>query len=284
MQTVDFFGVHTQFHIDYNLGQCLTYLREGVIQPAPKNKPINEGKQNNSSFGITVLRNGGALMDYLREDKLVQDVDVHESVGIGDSRAYRRFLEDLAEKGESDGVYVFDSKRGVLTRVSKVLNEDSNVAFSHLLPPDFIHYEGVPPEGVVDQEAWLRSELGTKTRLAVSLTNKFGKKGVEAHQIKQSGYTPFGMGTVTHITEQGLKRWFYMYNAALYSPPSLARDAIYGATRTYVRNPLTDRVEKEGPESRRLLYPSHTELLLDQPHDGTFTNLDKQQVVYGGVR
>ena len=218
MEQIDIFKWLVRYHHERNLETCMPYLgADGVIRPpANRGLPVKEGRENKEYDGILIFKNGNTLVDRLINDKLVDARDVSVPMDVGTIDKLFTFLD---EREDEDGVFVYESARGQMTRISKV--RDINTQTKQLkssVPGNFIYSQGESGE----QE--LREMMGTKTRLAIELPQFYSD--INAYQIKRSAYTPLGMGKVTHFDKDGLSQEFHME----YTP-----EGIIGVTKRYER-------------------------------------------------
>ena len=204
MNPADIFDTMVRYHIDRNLAACLPYHDgEGVIcPPANMGLPVEEGKENFQYRGQLIFQNGNTLLHHLLADGHVKNrldiFDGADAYGVASPEEIYAFLG----RNHGDGVHVYETALDHMVRVAKI--EAPDPAFSQRLPPHFVHFQR---EGTADLEKELRRTVGTKTRLALALTGQY--ENVRALQIKQSGYTPLGMGQVVEINHDGLRRAFF---------------------------------------------------------------------------
>ncbi len=235
---IDIFEIMKEFHTENNLRQNLAYYDGGMFKP-PENRfqQIKEGRENNSYNGICVFKNGSTLCDRLVEDGRVHRLDIDEPYDLSTESRWFDFLEN---REDEDGVYVYEPRTGQLYRISKIKDMNRSVSrLSDYVPPDFVFYH---PDTYVlgNPESMLRKNIGTKTRLAIDLPVSY--PGVQAYQIKRSGYTPLGMGKVTHFNNNGLAREYFLHNMAEPGEMVVPEYGIKGTVRDYrgiVRLPLT---------------------------------------------
>ena len=177
-----------------NLASCLPYLEGGRIL-APNGAPIQEGREENERYhGALILCNGDTLFNRLFSDHVAEDTERDE---FHDVRNQQGLLEYLAGQLNPDGAYVFDGKNDRVARVFELNNTPptlpKGLVLSHYVPPTFCSYDGSVP---------VAPNIGTKTRLAIKIPQAY--PGVEAVQLKRTGYTPLGMGLVTRLSDRGL--------------------------------------------------------------------------------
>jgi len=222
MAKLDLFKAFSDHQCSYNLEKCLPYIVEGRIR-SPKNsyKPVHEGRENKEYDGITVFMNGNTLIDKLQRTGLVNPKVIGERIPISSIDDMSAFLEGSEDE---DGVYVYEPAKDQLVRIAKIKDSGKDL---YGIPPDFVFYGS---DLSIDD---MQPHIGTKTRLANELVQTF--PGIEAFQIKRSGYTPLGMGKVTHFTSQGLARELYF---------AVEGGNVVGKQRTYEAPDLRRRTEE----------------------------------------
>jgi len=204
MEQNNIFDWLVKYHCERNLKECSPYIEDGVIyHPANMKKAVKEGKENKAYEGILIFKNGNTLLDRLVRDRLVNSMDISKPIDVD---SIDKFLNFMSNREEEDGVFVYESARGKMMRVSKVKDlAEGNTPLKSKLPSDFIFYDGVKGNNL---ERVLRGELGTKTRLAMDITERY--PDVNAYQIKRSAYTRLGMGKVTHFNSNGLVEEYFL--------------------------------------------------------------------------
>jgi|SRR3989344_2561038 len=200
---IDIFDTLLRYHSERNLAKCLPYIKDGVIlSPANHYKPVEEGLENKEYDGILILKNGDTLIKKLVDDNLIDKRDVDTSKNVNTIDNFFNFLEN---RKDEDGVYVYESSKKLIMRVSKITYPGREIEGK--IPLDFIYFNGANFSREDDIWVELRHRLGTKTRLAIELTQHY--QDIEAFQIKRSSYTQLGMGKVTHFNKNGLNREFF---------------------------------------------------------------------------
>jgi len=170
-----------------------------------------EGSDKRTPYeGIMILKNGTTLIDKLKKDGRVRSGDVDEAISI---KTKEEFFEFMKHRTEEDGIFVYESAKKQLRRVSYVcpqhLEEKRNGGvledlIESSIPNDFIQFNSTL------SPAYMRLRLGTKTRLAIEIPKSYSYGEIDVYQIKRSAYTDLGMGKVTHFNKQGLVEEFFM--------------------------------------------------------------------------
>ncbi len=246
------FEAMVRYHIEHNLLACLPYLDgQGVMRPAANgDRPVEEGRENVQYRGQLVFQNGSTLLGHLVDDGYVKNpldiFDGEEAYHVSSGKE----LDDFLGGNHGDGVHVYESASDQMVRVAKI--EAPDPIFSERLPPHFVHFHRESAAGDLERE--LRREVGTKTRLALALTQQYGN--VRAMQIKQSGYTSLGMGQVVEFDHSGLRRAFFFKYLSPESDPDnigpflVPEQRIAGVLRKY--KPCKGRIIME---QERLVHP-----------------------------
>ena len=202
MMSLDLFRTLVEYHATHNLDECRRYIRDGRVRDreGDNGKALLEGSDKYTPHdGLLILRNGSTLLNKLVQDGRVNADDIDEPHKVKDSE---QFFDFLANRGEYDGVYVYESKTGDIYRVGQVYPLNSGIKPENNVPSDFISYR------THMSPANLRKNLGTKTRLAIELASSY--RDVRGYQIKRSAHGVFGMGKVTHFGPAGLNEEFFM--------------------------------------------------------------------------
>ena len=187
------------YHIERNLFRCLPYLQEGRVVHH-NGLPYMEGDENTHYSGLLIVAHPLATAP----SQLADAEDVEQFEPVLDKAAFFSYLERV---GKKDGAHFFDPQSKRVARVFELNNVPLKglpwgQVLSTKLPKNFVYNDG---RGVA------RADLGTKTRLAIKLPMKY--PGLEIFQVKQSAYGRFGVGKVTHFTQEGLtKEFFFDFN------------------------------------------------------------------------
>ena len=239
----DIFDLMVRYHISSNLPACLPcHDGEGVIRPAAnENMPVPEGEENFQYRGMLVFQNGSTLLSHLLRDGYVKSpLDIFDGPDAKRVATPEDAYDFFRARHSGDGVHVYESEAQEMIRVAKVREPETR--FSQRLPAHFVHFRR---ESSSDLERELRQGVGTKTRLATALPERYDH--VIATQIKQSGYTSLGMGQVVEIGPEGLQRAFffrYIANPHDEVPFLVPEHRIAGVMRSYEqqgeRRVLTD--------------------------------------------
>lgn len=205
------YELYRAYHVHRNLPIGLTYFdpRDGRIRPPhPKggHQEIEEGKENGLYAGVLTFRNGNTLKNKLIEKGYVKPRDVDDSHLFTTAQDVFNFLEGDASQ---DGVHIYESLLGQRIRVGKVY-EPQDISLEDKLPADFVHLH---PPVTEDRERYFRLSVGTKTRLAVALTQMF--PDISAVQLKESGYGPLRLGKVVDYRPGGVAREFFFQHIPL---------------------------------------------------------------------
>ena len=204
MEQNHFFDWFVKYHCERNMAECAPYVNDGIIySPANKGRQIQEGREIKEYQGILVFKNGNTLLNRLVSDKLVNPKHISAPAHIGSLDELFSFMDN---REDQDGVYVYESANKDIVRVSKVRDVVESKPLITKVPLDFVFYNGIPPG--MDAEKVLGQWIGCKTRLAIDITDRY--QDVQAYQIKASGYTPLGMGKVTHFDKDGLRKEFFL--------------------------------------------------------------------------
>ena len=233
----DIFEDLVKYHCTANLDACRQYFKEGQILDNEGN-PLQEGSDLKTPHrGLLILRNGSTLLDKLVHNGRVHSADIDAPVKLDTEEDLYHFLKF---KEENDGVYVYESQLGQMRRVSYVVPPENKATIDNRLPRDFIYKAG----GC--DAATRRLKLGVKTRLALELTAEEGTK-IQAFQIKRSSYGHLGMGKVTHINGDGLKREFYLEYRPNHTGPFVDEEQrIVGVYKNYRKENGRLEVAEEG--------------------------------------
>src|SRR3989338_142641 len=213
-------------------------------------QPIKEMHENELCKGFLLFVNGESLRTGITEGqvKIGDRAPVFEPFdGISD---LFRIIESQLSK---DGCYVADLVNEYVARTPELNNAPVSLppGFTLLdkIPADFLVYNGnsLSQEAVDDLH---HVELGGKKRQAIRIPCAF--PNTDAYQVKRTGYTPLGMGKVTHFTNKGLtEELFFQYVQMGFDVPyaleGINEDhGIIAVHRTYEMNPETGRVRKTG--------------------------------------
>ena len=206
MNNINLFWWLVDYHCQKNLQNCLPYIDEGVMRhPNDRSKPVAEGRETNAYQGILIFKNSDTFLDRLVEDQLVDPEDIDEPVTINSLEDFFQFYD---ERGDEDGAFVYESEKKQIVRISKIKDPDINkIPLSKKVPVNFVYHDNHDEYGL---ERTLRRNVGTKTRLAIDITEKY--PDVHAFQIKRSAYGKLGMGLVTHFNTKGLREDFFLLN------------------------------------------------------------------------
>ena len=211
-----------------NLQRSLPYIKDGVLRhPKDDYQPVEEGLETNAYKGILILRNSDTLLERLVNDRLVNPYAIgRKPITINNQEEFLNFYD---KRGAEDGVWVYESGKNQIFNISKVKDPNEDHLFlSKKLPSDFIHYDGCQEDNL---EIHLQEDTGTKTRLALEITDRY--PDVNAGQIKRSAYGDLRMGKVTGIDQYGLNQeFFFQYE----------NNTIYGVFRKY--NEKTELMEE----------------------------------------
>jgi len=210
-----------------NLQRSLPYIKDGVLRHSKDDyESIKEGFETNAYKGILLLRNSDTLLTRLVEDGLVNPYAIRKSVTIN---SQEEFLDFYDKRGDEDGVWVYESGKNQIFNIRHVKDPNKDHLFlSKKLPQDFIQYSGCQEDNL---EIHLQKDIGTKTRLALEITERY--PDVHAGQIKRSAYGNLRMGKVTGIDSYGLNQEFFFLQE---------NGAIYGIFRKY--NEKTELMEE----------------------------------------
>lgn len=228
LDKLDLFEIMKDYHKTYNLERILT---------GSENPHDNE---NNSYKGMCILENGSTLINRLVEQKRINPLDIYDKTVIATSDDWVNFLEKRKEK---DGVYIYESAEKTLYRIRKIKDsKQDDITYSHLIPNDFLSYFS---KSKLDERE-LREELGTKTQLALDLTQEF--EDVKAYMIKRGKYDPFTKsGKVVMIGSRGVEKEFFINGS---------ETDFYGVSRNYLGCPFVrnENYEKLNINSKKSKY------------------------------
>lgn len=193
------FDMLVKYHVKENLASCLPHIRsDGKFYPPGMEKPLPECCENEYYRGFLLISVSDRPIDEFLRDLLVEDSEADPFVDISDNEEFFKYISGEKEK---DGAHVLDIANKRVARVSEINNGLPAVDYSKILPSDFIHYgaEALPEKP--------RSELGTKTPLAIKLPHKF--PGIETYVIKKTAYGSLGMGKVVHFSGKLVEELFF---------------------------------------------------------------------------
>lgn len=219
MKKGDIFEWLVKYHCEHNLELCLAHIQNGTYRSPITGKPLDIGFEENDAYkGILVVANGDKLLNNMIQDGIAKKQHVGDISGVANEKD---FFDYINRQRNSDGAYLFDSvnqriaRAYLLNNSPKSLDESIDPA-ENRLPNDFLSN---------DSRIDSQKEIGTKTRLALTLTLAY--EGVEAFQIKRTAYAPSGLGKVTHFNKDGLYReFFFDYSES---------EGIYGVYRRYAK-------------------------------------------------
>lgn len=221
MVNSNLFGWLVDYHCSHNLKACLPHIRDGITYSPITYEPIREGLENELYTGVLIVANGETLLEELVKGNIIMDTeDIHpDFVAVNDSRDLSEYLNSQENR---DGSHIFDSANHKIARVYEfnnnppALQENGGYSLLDRIPHDFCSYNRKIQE--------TSDKIGTKTRLAIKLPQ--AQPHLETFQIKRTGYTPLGMGKVTHFNKDGLaEEFFLMYDGK--------EGEIAGVHRTY---------------------------------------------------
>lgn len=222
--TQDIFNWLVKYHCDKNLEKCLPFIENGRVR-SPDSSNLREGLDENEIYpGVLVVCNGDTLLETLMKDEIVDPNDID---GFVEVKGWQDFIKYLGSRENNDGAYIFDSKNSRITRAYELNNHPKTLKgryrLEEMVPGDFCSADGsVSP----------RSNLGTKTRLAIKLPQAY--PNITTFQIKRTPYGDFGMGKVTYFDKDGLRKEFFLTSH---------EEGIY---RSYERMEPDGRMEKVG--------------------------------------
>lgn len=203
METGDLFSLLVQYHYDINLPKCLPYISKGVLSPPSKKHNIEGVYENDLYNGLLLAANGDTLTDKLLREDIVLDEEITEPAAVPDREGLFSYLrrEVGSDNADPDGAFIYDNVNKMITRVYDLNNTPGKLerlqysSFNGAIPPDFFTLTGE------------QRKLGTKTRMALKLPRAYPE--IHTFQIKQTAYTPLGLGKVTHFTKDGLREEFF---------------------------------------------------------------------------
>ena len=227
---------------------CRPLIRRGEILIGDKS--LTEGSDKGIPYhGFHFLVDGLNVFNTLIEEGMINDVYDHNerskkireeydlSKPLLNFDEFSGFLMQEEGKG-NDGAYIFNSKNGKVVRINEFNNNiDLPEGFNLIdkLPGNFVYDIPFPDDNSI------YPNLGTKTRLAIKMTEAMKDKGIHAYQIKRSSYSNLGMGKVTHFNGNGLSEEFFFH--------SFDHDSVLvkGVYREYERRENSSRVSQVGP-------------------------------------
>lgn len=190
-----------EYHKTRNLDACLPHISsEGAVISPFTGRPYIEGEGENELYnGALIVSNGHTLVRDLIQDRIIEDDVIDGYHPIKDRDAFFSYLE---KQKNNDGAFLYDSHEGGITRIYELGNKPQGLERINMLdfiPEDFVSFDG---------RVSIRSNLGTKTRLAIKLPQAY--PSIETFQIKRSPYTNLRMGKITHFTRHGLAEEFFL--------------------------------------------------------------------------
>lgn len=233
MTEINLFQWLVEYQVNENLAKCLPHMdsKGRIAPPENKNAPVTEGLENKAYDGILILQNGNTLLERLVEEGRVEPEDIDNPVQVGSKELMFDFLSG---RDDEDGVYVCETAKGEMSRVAKI--EYPKHPLDRRIPLDFVYSDPLELRtgGTNTTNPWIetRKKIGTKTRLGIEMPASYND--VNACQIKRSGYTPLGMGKVTHFDNEGLAEEFFLkYNPSHQGPFIDKEHGIVGVYRRY---------------------------------------------------
>ena len=230
-----------RYHYEQNLQACIPYINKGRVNTT-KNKPLEEGEENDYTKGYLIVENGDTLIQRLMKDKVILDRDMPRFVEVN---SYQQFASFLNEYNKKDGAFVYDSKNKRMARVSKLSNStpvmhQAREEVPNLIPSDFFNYDHKQPL----TNAEIDGNMGTKTDLAATIpvAQTTEESKVRAYMIKRTAYGQLGLGKVVQFDASGLrKEIFFEYDT---------NNSLVAIERFYQRN--NRKVSKVKEENKNL--------------------------------
>ena len=254
MEPRNLFEDLVDYHVTRSLEKCLPFIENGkILNPnISQRSPFRQGFGENKLYAGTLLVSDGnrLLTSLIRDNRVKQHSDhLSDFVQIEGTDGLAEYFDSLTMPGDDpsiEGAFIYDSLEGKIARVYEIGNMDhekpidravryiaalfgrrqEQPGFADALPPDFCSYDqSVPVEG---------KSIGTKTRRAIDIPRTYSNIRAQAYQIKQTAYTEFGMGKVTHFDKDGLNEEFFF----MHEPSSLSSEnphSIIGVYRAYER-------------------------------------------------
>ncbi|MDD5331923.1 MAG: hypothetical protein PHE43_03860 [Candidatus Nanoarchaeia archaeon] len=209
-----------EHHVKRNLPKCLKYFDPMVGRikhPFKKNCYIPEKQENSIYKGVLIFADGNVFSSAATHKE--EDVVNNQEIGSPKRVETKKDLEKyIIETEEDDGAHIFNGDEDTILWVGmlnnhpaippkdKALNDYfNNYSFGDRVPSNFVYSN--KKEGKVKD-----TEVGNKTNIADFLSGFYSvkyQKSIESFQIKQSSYSDFGMGKVTHFTKDGLGEEFF---------------------------------------------------------------------------
>lgn len=189
-----------------NLQASLPHLKERQLVDKD-GTPIGEG-ENPYYLGVYLVYDGEKILETAAK-RMVRKTAFRETLAVSDRDEFLRYFDarSNANGKEADVVYLYNTARGVITKVKGEFSngcqgESLDELLSRNLPPNFESEDGSKP--VYD--------TGTKTASAVLTAyalNEGGDKGVRTLVVKRTPYNNLGLGKVAEFDGEGLKREFF---------------------------------------------------------------------------
>ena len=211
------FQMLVNYHVEVNLPRCLSSIKSGRMTDPVDHKPFEAPSGENSLYkGILIVSNGPTLVDDLIGYGLAKREDLSPFTPLQDADAFRSYLQEEVKR---DGAHLYDSANGEIARVYELNNHHSSLERcldTNRVPADFVYD---------DARGVSRSDLGTRTRIAMRLPTIPELQTLNVFQIKQTGYGDLGFGKVTYFNKDGLqKEFFCRYNAEQESIDGVLRE------------------------------------------------------------
>lgn len=252
-------------HIDSVTG---TFKSPVDLADIAANSNFNEGiDENPYTRGILIIANGRSTLDILAQEGFLLH-QPRERISIPDRQAFFSYLD---EKGNKDGVLIYDTDNCIIMKASCLNNthpraSDLDSKLKHYLPADFLDTAG---------RLDLGENIGTKTRLG--LTIGLAHPELTVAGIKRTAYGGLSMPKVVQFGGHGLFREFFFKHAPDYDPATTnvpfidPKKKIIGIQRTYwpqngsvnlaseqIRTPQQDRINHYRQNERQQTEHQHT--------------------------
>ena len=198
------------YHV-HNLNASLPYISNGQIHNL-KHAPLLEGQNENPYYkGLLLIYDGETILDKAREIILRKQTGIRETIHVP---TLESFLSHLSSQPDDDGVFLYNTVNGTITKVKGELknhepnNEtDLDYLLQQTLPTDFLSTDGHIPS----------YDAGNKTSIAMMVPRLLPQ--VKTAIIKRTAYGHLGMGKLAEFGPNGLTQELYFEHNPFHRGP-----------------------------------------------------------------
>lgn len=197
-KTSHLFGWLVEYCCQVKWPAVANFVQDGVFYDPFKGRSLKPSEEN-AYGGLLLVANGDTFNQWIQNEIIDPEIKPE----FKPAQTLDQLVDTLELNSEKDGAFFYDGKNKQLAHIGLINREklaSQNYNLQERLPPDFICKDAAVPLS--------KDRYGSRTDISIKVSQ--GYEAVDVFQIKETGYTPLGMGLVTHFKKGTLIETFHL--------------------------------------------------------------------------